>query len=381
MWPNVMLPRRAFLRLGTGAVITAAGAQWNLPMAQAMASRPGAATRQLRVESMKQESQTVASDFLALFDPERGRYLPTHLDRSQYLYTAFGLIFATPFPCPELIPVTSGRPDVVVRYAPVPAISLPVYNGTYNQIQFVDGQFLYNKTGVTRALVQHDSQVLLQRVPFVHDDEVRYTFLTIVMSALLLQRGILPMHASAIQTPRGSLLFMGRSGVGKSTLAAELVRRGYLMQADDITPIQMEGLQPMVVPGFPQLKLSLEAAQQVQQDLLGVAQVRPKEQKLSVLKHIAFSQTTTPLRAIIRLEPDKVQRVDIQPLSGMDKFNALLEYTFNQSFLDGLERRADHFRQVTAVGNATEVYAVRRPREGFHLQALADRIESAFITM
>ncbi len=268
---------------------------------------------------------------------------------------------------------------MVVRYAPVPVISHPVYNGTYNQIQFVDGQFLYNKTGVTRALVQHDSQVLLQRVPFVHDDEVRYTFLTIVMSALLLQRGILPMHASAIHTPQGSLLFMGRSGAGKSTLAAEMIRRGYPMQADDITPIRMEGSQPVVVPGFPQLKLSLDAAAHVQQDVQGIPQVRPREQKLSVLKHVAFHRTPSPLRAIIQLEPDEVDRVDMRPLTGLEKFNALLEYTFNQSFLDGMQRRADHFQQMTAVGNATDIYTIRRPRQGFHLQALADHIESAFI--
>ncbi len=329
---------------------------------------------------MRQESEARSSDFLALFDPERGRYLPTHQDHGDYRYTAFGLVFATPFPCPELFPVAADTPDVVVRYASVPAITHPIYNGTHNQIQFVDGQFLYNKTGVMRAFVQQDSHVLLQRVPFVHDDEVRYTFLTIIMSALLLQRGILPMHASAIRTPRGSLLFLGPSGVGKSTLAAEMVRRGYPMQADDITPIHIEGTQPMVVPGFPQLKLSLEAAQRVQQDLEGVTQVRPKEEKLSVLKHVSFSQTPSPLRAIIRLEPDAVPQAALRPLSGLDKFNVLLDYTFNQSFLDGLQRRTDHFHQVTAVGNATAVYALRRPHQGFQLQALADYIEAEFIT-
>ncbi len=329
---------------------------------------------------MPRDGTPAARDFLALFDPRRSDYLPTQQVAARHLYAAFGLIFATPFPCPELLPAAGGTPDVVVRYAPVPAISLPVYNGTYNQIQFVDGQFLYNKTGVVRALVQHDSQVLLQRMPFVHDDEVRYTFLTIVMSALLLQRGLLPMHASAIHTSRGSLLFVGRSGAGKSTLAAELVRRGYLMQADDITPIHMAGAQPVVVPGFPQLKLSLEAAAHLQQDLQGISRVRPKEQKLSVLKHVAFRQTPSPLRAIIQLEPDEVSRVDTRRLAGMEKFHTLLEYTFNQSFLDGMHRRADHFQQVTAVGNATDIYVIRRPRQGFHLQALADHIEAEFIT-
>ena len=314
---------------------------------------------------------------LALFDPARASYLPTLQGFDSHLNTAFGLVFRTPFPCPELFPAPGRAPDVRVAYAPVPAVTRPVFNGTYNQIQFQDGTFTHNKTGVVRTWVRGGAEIRMQRVPYVHDDEVRYTFLTVVMTALLLQRGILPLHASAVSTARGAFLFVGRSGAGKSTLAAEMVRRGYLMQADDIAPIRLgAGAQPEVVAGFPQLKLCLDAAAHLDQPVQGTARVRPKEDKLSVLKHDRFRQAPSPLLGIVLLEPDARDDIAIRRLSSREKLHTLIEYTFNQSFLDGLNRRSEHFRQVAAVGNAIDAFAVRRPAQGYRLQELADRIET-----
>ncbi len=313
----------------------------------------------------------------ALFDSQRANWLPSRLQEGTHLSSAFGLLFSTPFPCPELFPEAIGTPDVRVTYGQVDPVIRPSFNGTYNQIEFGEGSFLHNKTGVVRTLSFEGQEICMQRTPFVHDDEVRYVFLTIVMTAILLQRGILPMHASAIATPKGAFLFVGRSGAGKSTLAAELVRRNYLMQGDDITPIDLPaGSPPQVVAGFPQLKLCLDAATHLEQPTQKVSKVRPKEEKLSVLKHDQFQRTPAELRGIVLLEPDDVDEVEIRTLKSQEKLSTLIEYTFNQSFLDGLNRRAAHFQQIVAVGNAVEVYAVRRPQAGYRLQELADCIEA-----
>lgn len=139
-------------------------------------------------------------DGLALFDSHRGSHLPILPDQRQHFHEAFGLVFATPFPCPEMLPAHAAEPDVTVSYGPVDAVTDPAYNGPWDQIQFVDGNILYNRTGVTRAAVRDGNSITLQRVPWVSDDEVRYAFLSIVMTTLLPQRGILSLHASTIST-------------------------------------------------------------------------------------------------------------------------------------------------------------------------------------
>lgn len=137
-------------------------------------------------------------DGLALFDPHRGSHLPMLADQRQHFHEAFGLVFATPFPCPEMLPAHAAEPDVTVSYGPVDAVTKPSYNGPWDQIQFVDGNILYNRTGVTRAAVRDGNSITLQRMPWVPDDEVRHAFLSIVMTALLPQRDILSLPTSAV---------------------------------------------------------------------------------------------------------------------------------------------------------------------------------------
>ena len=55
-----------------------------------------------------------------------------------------------------------------------------------------------------------------------------------VWGVLAMQRGLLPLHASAVSRGPGLHAFTGPSGAGKSTLAAALASRGYPLFADDI---------------------------------------------------------------------------------------------------------------------------------------------------
>ena len=377
--------RREIIKM-TGAIASGVAAWVALPGRSAWGtSSPGADLRNRELTHMGNERldpRPLAASHhgLALFDPDRGRHLPTLLSQGLHFHEAFGLTFSTPFPCPELFSVAPTDADVQVVYGSVPPITEPVFNGSWNQIQFVNGEFLYNKTGVTRALVAGGDRIVLQRIPWVHDDEVRYSFLSIIMTALLLQRGIMPMHASAIVASDGAVLFLGPSGAGKSTLAAELVRRGHALQADDIAPIVLDAGKPVVVPGFPQLKLALDAAAHLDQPQDGVAWVRPGEAKLSVLKHDRFHRHPLPLLAIVLLEPSDGDAVKMRKLDAVAKIQTLVNYTFNQSFLDGLGRRSQHFGQVTQVGNHADVYVVERPNKGWQLPALADFVEQRFLS-
>ena len=77
--------------------------------------------------------------------------------------------------------------------------------------------------------------------------------------ALALQ-GTFCLHASAVLTPEGAVLFAGPSGAGKSALAARLAaHHGLQRLTDDITPFAVDGSGAFLLPHFPQLKLPLES--------------------------------------------------------------------------------------------------------------------------
>ncbi len=142
-----------------------------------------------------------------------------------YYYQAFGLIIASPFICPELLPA-AGAAEVTIRYGAVPDDLESIYQqGVCYQVN--PESFLLKLKGIAKYLVAAGEQIIIDRAPGVKDNEVRLFLLSAVFAALLLQRGLLPLHGCAIEADGGAAVFVGRSGCGKSTLAGALRQRGY----------------------------------------------------------------------------------------------------------------------------------------------------------
>ena len=81
-----------------------------------------------------------------------------------------------------------------------------------------------------------------------------------VLVLALTLRGSWSLHASAAIYKDALILFLGESGQGKSTLAGYLANEtGWRLAADDILPVTMGTNGVTAWPGFPQLKLPVDA--------------------------------------------------------------------------------------------------------------------------
>lgn len=184
-------------------------------------------------------------------------------DQNLYLYKAFGLNICSCFEIPQLIP-SVGAPDVYIRFGDVPeSLENPLETGVRYQAK--PGAFLLKKDHIAKYLVTNGNEIIINKVEGTHNRELTIFLLGSAIAALLQQRGIFPIHASAIKTQKHCVLFCGSSGYGKSTIAKALVERGYDLHADDIcaTVINNKGI-PMVYPGYPQLKLWEDALKKIQ---------------------------------------------------------------------------------------------------------------------
>ena len=68
--------------------------------------------------------------------------------------------------------------------------------------------------------IQEGKQIIVSPMGNTCEDKIRLYILGICMGALLMQRGILPLHGSAINIDGKVYAILGNSGAGKSTLAA-----------------------------------------------------------------------------------------------------------------------------------------------------------------
>ena len=293
-----------------------------------------------------------------------------------YAYHAYQLNIHADFAMPEFLPGdAAAEPDVVIRQGAVP-IALENVTGRGVLYQATANQFLLKLDDVARYLVQNGDEIIVEPCPNSLESDVRVFMLGSCIGALLHQRGILVLHAGAIHTDRGAVLFTGPSGVGKSTLLGEMLRRGYKMMVDDVCAVVLDGAgTPLVQPGYPRTRLWSDAARKLDQDLSAMARTRPSLEKYERPAPAQFWDQPAPLRRIYLLTTGNRDELSIEPAPRINTFRIVLHNTYRRQFLDGLEMRAPHFGLVTALATHCSVRRVTRPSHPFRLIELADLIQ------
>ncbi len=261
-------------------------------------------------------------------------------------YKAFGLTISSCIRCPELLP-GSGAGDARVVYGNVPR-ELPgaKHNGVCYQA--VPGQLLLDVDRVARFLVRYGNEIVIERHADAHDDDVRLFLLGSAFGALLHQRGILALHGSTIQVDDGCVVFLGKSGMGKSTLATALVRRGYVSLGDDVCAVSIgDDDVPYAAPAYPQAKLWRDSLHHFGIDPAGLQRIRPSREKRALPLESFSSAERVPVKRLYVLSRRKGDpSVSIMPLTGPPRIRVLRDCTYRVEYLQGLNLTVPHFKQI-----------------------------------
>src|SRR5207245_2121597 len=98
-------------------------------------------------------------------------------------------------------------------------------------------------------------EIIVEPASGVEARVLRLFLLGPALALLLVQRGLLVLHASAVEVAGRAIAFLGESGQGKSTTAAAFHACGHPVVADDVVAVQIEDGGPLIYPGLPQLNL------------------------------------------------------------------------------------------------------------------------------
>ena len=184
------------------------------------------------------------------------------------------------------------------------------------------------------------------------------------------------LHAAAVATEVGAVLLLGRSGIGKSSLAAALVERGYPLLADDVTGVMLDaGGRPVALPAFAHQKLWAHTLDKMKWRPRARAKVRRDMEKYWVRaeRHCA---TPLPVRAAFVLNAERRPDIAIESVSPSAAFWTLWRYTHYRRVMGALGQRPAHFRAVTTMAWSVPLGRAVRPKTPFLLEALTDRIEA-----
>lgn len=293
-----------------------------------------------------------------------------------YRYRIFNLTIESTLECPDLIPGDYLNPDVTLRRGKVPdALTDAVVRTDYYQAS--DNQFLLNIENVAKYLITNGKQILIDKYPEGNEDSVMVFLLGSAMGALLHQRGMLPLHASAIEFRGKSIAFIGPSGIGKSTLAGAFQARNYRVLADDLCVITFDhaGL-PTVLPGNPNLKLWSDSVIFLGKDVSDFRRVQSDINKHKIPLLNSFCDTPVLLERIYLLENSVNGQLSLESIQGERKLTILLENTYRSNYLLVNESILPYLKQCVEVAKKIGLKKVIRPETFTSQDAFVKLIES-----
>ncbi|VCU70043.1 HPr kinase/phosphorylase [Pigmentiphaga humi] len=290
-------------------------------------------------------------------------------------YRAHQLLLRSEIALHELLPATGGvdgqTPDVTIRLGRVGTDGWADEHRCGPRLWTSPGRLRLQVPGVATFLVEHGRTIVVEPDQGADDGSIRLFLLGSAMGALLHQRGLLVLHGNAIQIGDRCMVCVGQSGMGKSTLAAGFMRRGHSILADDVTPVTRDGL---ALPGMPRVKLWQDVADRLGIATTGLRRIRPNVEKFNYPLGGQFSAQPLPLRWVYLLERGDGEAVHVEPLRGVGRFTVLREHTYRLRYVEGMKQGPGHLRACSELAGRIRLARVRRPTEGFRLDALIDAL-------
>jgi hypothetical protein len=292
------------------------------------------------------------------------------------VYRVYGVAFETGLDLPELIPCAAD-PDVTIvegRLPPLPDAWVthwePGERAPLIRLQWCDGYRIRYEGQVDFHVSPRDRTITIDALD-CPPAALRHFLLDQVMP-LMLSMSALVLHASASLIDRCAVAFTGHCGVGKSTLAAILARRGHPVLSDDALLVRPRGAHLEAVPSYAGVRLwpSMMTAFSRGAETLPVDAASSKRR---LKGDLGFHDGAVPLACVYLVSPEPSSEVVLRPLSARDTAMVCLEHGFRIEQRDGaaLTREMD-----TACDAAARVPAWRLsyPREAHQWNRVAQRI-------
>ena len=291
------------------------------------------------------------------------------VDDFPYHYNLFGLVVGSAIELPELVPVDPTLPDVTIEFGKLPEKLRPRVGEkgyaitTRNQCAFsIEDIGIYYIEEGFKIVFEKSEELCCTRSAA----DVRLWLLGSAFAALLHQRGILPLHVSAVKAPTGVWAFTGQSGEGKSTLAAYLHETfGWEFIADDVSVPVLRNNKAYLLPGPRKLKLWDDALRFLHYENLELVRDLSNTEKYQIYMRENRLVSPEKLKALVILEsgaPDSQHERSMTPLTGIEGFQACCNAIYRPRMVSLFMRTKNIVTDLAPIYNQIEVYRFRRER-------------------
>jgi len=274
-----------------------------------------------------------------------------------YYYKAFGLNFSSEIQVPGMIEGSvSDRSDVKIFLGKVnPNIIEAIIEGSNYCLNNKNIYLWWDDIG--KVEISDGNQITVDPIADLENsDETNIIpfLLGPVMALLLHQRGFLVLHGSSIKVNDGAVTFIGYRGLGKSTTAINLYKKGYPLVTDDILAIKFDNDDlPVVYPGYPHARLSEDSYFHIKDDTNILTPIRTIVGKVFCDASRGFLQDPIKLEGIYVLEKSDQTKISI--FRSQENLIDLIRHSIaNRIFVDNTDQ-AKNLTQCAKLINNTQI--------------------------
>lgn len=186
-----------------------------------------------------------------------------------------------------------------------------------------------------------------------------------VIPRAMAQAGMFILHAGGVQIDKSAILFVGSSGIGKSTLTASFNIAGAVLMGDDAMVLSSHGAQFGAQPVYPSLRLLPDSIKALLPENVATTAVTHSSLKQRI--DVSFCSTgldgPLPIGAIFKLaEPSSDGEIHIRPLSIAESCMAYVENSFLLDPTD-MHRVRDKLVMASSLARHIPAFALSYPRD------------------
>jgi len=220
--------------------------------------------------------------------------------------------------------------------------------------------------------------------PVAETDEatVEHLYINQLVPLALSRQGRPSFHASVVTVPDGAVAFLGKTGMGKSTLAAAFALADAAFLTDDSLIVDERDDQCLAMPSHASLRLwedSVDAL--VSDDAARAASISySSKARLLAGDALAFGNAPVRLLAAYELAAEQPEDISIRPLSGAERQMAWV----GNSFLLDIEDRdllAQHFDWTHRIASQVPTFSLDYVRDYGMLDDVRDAIVAHTATL
>jgi hypothetical protein len=286
----------------------------------------------------------------------------------RHSYQAFGFRIDSEIPLPEL-PIRQendgGVPDIRIQTADLWAEWSKLAE-PHRKSVVASGRILFLIPGMALFDIREGRYIRVSPLEEADDDQIRLYILGTCMGAIMLQRGILPLHGSAVAIGGHAYAIIGDSGAGKSTLASAFLQQGYSLASDDVIAVTFaEDGTPMAASSYPQQKLWQESLDGFGMERGNYRPIFRRETKFAVPVTAQFQEAPLPLAGLFELVKTDAGMISVEPVRSLDRLAVLHRHTYRHFWIERLGAASWHFQMMTKLSNRASLHRLRRPSGGF----------------